>query len=227
MTPARRTSRRRTRAVDERARHDRRSALLRSAARLFDRRAYENVAIADIARGARLAKGTVYLYFDTKEALFLELVSEQLFDWSRYLAEELRRKAGGSGDRRAATVVAATLAERPQLVRLLALLHVVLERNADAALLLRVKRRFLEALAEPAQLLEEALDLEAGAGVRLLLWMHALIVGLAQMSEPSATLSKVLDQDAALHVFRRDFRVELEAALVALFSGIREVGGLA
>jgi AcrR family transcriptional regulator len=47
----------------------RRTELLDAAARLFQRDGYEAVTVAAIAAEAGVAKGTFYLYFDSKEAL--------------------------------------------------------------------------------------------------------------------------------------------------------------
>jgi AcrR family transcriptional regulator len=190
---------------------------LAAAERLFAARDYEEVAVAEIASAARLAKGTVYLYFGTKEELFLELVSRQLVAWTTQLTENLRGERSAS---QAARVVASTLAERPVLLRLLALLHVVLERNVDAGLMSAFKHRLLELIAQPAQMLENVLGLSPGRGIQVLLWMHGLIVGLSQMANPSPVLAGVLNRDEALRVFRLDFQSEFEAALAALFRGV-------
>src|SRR5262245_961367 len=60
---------------------ERRQAILDAAWQLFQKTSYEAVTVASVARRAGLAKGTVFLYFKTKEALFLALLVEQLQDW--------------------------------------------------------------------------------------------------------------------------------------------------
>ena len=49
----------------------RRVALLNAAARLFSERDLDALTMADVARATGLAKGTVYLYFPSKEELLL------------------------------------------------------------------------------------------------------------------------------------------------------------
>ncbi len=71
----------RTRACSNSAKEERRSAILKAAAHLFSVREYREVSIDDVARGAGLAKGTVYLYFKTKETLFLELCADAFRGW--------------------------------------------------------------------------------------------------------------------------------------------------
>src|SRR3982074_3906097 len=48
---------------------DKRSAILRAAIRVFANNGYFNSKVADIAREAGVADGTVYLYFKSKEEI--------------------------------------------------------------------------------------------------------------------------------------------------------------
>ena len=52
----------------------RRSAILAAALEEFTARGYEGARLDDVAKRAGVAKGTIYLYFADKEALFQELV---------------------------------------------------------------------------------------------------------------------------------------------------------
>ncbi|TAF98977.1 MAG: TetR/AcrR family transcriptional regulator [Burkholderiales bacterium] len=62
----------RARAVDSVDKEARRTAILDAAERLFSER-HELTNVADVAAEAGLAKGTVYLYFATKEDIYLAL----------------------------------------------------------------------------------------------------------------------------------------------------------
>jgi AcrR family transcriptional regulator len=53
---------------------DRREAILAAALDEFSARGFANARLDDVARRAGVAKGTIYLYFRDKEALFQELV---------------------------------------------------------------------------------------------------------------------------------------------------------
>jgi AcrR family transcriptional regulator len=63
-------SRRRSAASPE----ERRAAILAAALEEFTARGYEGARLDDVAKRADVAKGTIYLYFADKEALFQELV---------------------------------------------------------------------------------------------------------------------------------------------------------
>ena len=201
------------------AKLERHAALLAAGARLFAERDYAEVGIAGIAREAGLAKGTVYLYFPTKEALFLELLLDQLGGWLDALSQGFAPRPGG--DRRAAFArrVARSFEGRPTLLRLLAILHTVLEQNVDGPTALRFKLGLAERMAGPARVLEERLELRRGDGIRLLLRAHALTVGLAQMSRPAPCVLDAIRADPRLAAFEIDFARELEAALGAMLRG--------
>jgi AcrR family transcriptional regulator len=57
---------------------DRRARLLDAAFTVFGRNGLANARLEDIAHLAGVAKGTIYLYFDSKEALFVALVHDAL-----------------------------------------------------------------------------------------------------------------------------------------------------
>src|SRR6266542_2715469 len=72
---------------------DKRAAILRAATRVFARNGYFNSKVADIARAADVADGTVYLYFKSKEeilhSIFDQTVAEAVAA-GRKLIEKLR-----------------------------------------------------------------------------------------------------------------------------------------
>ncbi len=53
-----------------------RARLLKAAEELWSRRGYDETTIADVAKRARVAIGTVYYHFPDKRALLLELINE-------------------------------------------------------------------------------------------------------------------------------------------------------
>jgi AcrR family transcriptional regulator len=73
-----------------------RPALLDAAERLLMRYGYRRMTVDDLAREAKIGKGTVYLHFDSKEEVALAVVnlwSERVFDRLRVLAAEARPPA--------------------------------------------------------------------------------------------------------------------------------------
>ncbi len=67
----------RTKRANEQ-RESRRAAILRGALRVFGRKGYHQTHVADIIKAAGIARGTFYLYFEGKSAIFLELLDQML-----------------------------------------------------------------------------------------------------------------------------------------------------
>jgi AcrR family transcriptional regulator len=74
-SPQRKAARGRSTATQRDARKgERREAILAAALDEFSARGFAAARLDDVAKRAGVAKGTIYLYFDDKEALFQELV---------------------------------------------------------------------------------------------------------------------------------------------------------
>lgn len=213
----------RLRARNEEDKLARREAILAVACRSLGRRQFARVTMAEIADRCGLAKGTLYLYFGTKEELFLAALELELAAWFDAVAGELLAK-GRTDPRTFAELVARTLAARETLVDLLPLLHTVLEQNIDAETALRFKRMLRDKLVAGAAVVERALPLAHGDGVRLLLRTHALVVGLRQMSDPPPAIAEVLARPE-LHPLQIDFATELTESLTALVRGMISANG--
>lgn len=67
----------RARAVTDEAKEQRREAILSAAKRVFAKSGYHATTIADVARAARISYGSVYWYFDSKDALFQALMDSE------------------------------------------------------------------------------------------------------------------------------------------------------
>src|SRR5688572_11769799 len=72
---------RKTRARKEEDKQAKREQILAAAAKLFTRMPFEDIKVERIAEACGFAKGTVYLYFPSKEELFLELYERELDAW--------------------------------------------------------------------------------------------------------------------------------------------------
>lgn len=195
----------------------RRDALLTAGRELLAREAYPSVTMSAVAATAGLAKGTTYLYFPTKEALFLALLREELGAWFDRVAVGLP-----TGDEPAsvAAFVARTLAAEPLLLRLLGLLHLTLEANVDADVVRPWKLWLASRLADVGAALEAAVpSLPKGQGTVAILHLHALTVGLSQMATTTAIVDGVL-AEPGLTRLRVDFEPHLAAAFGALLRGM-------
>ena len=208
----------RRRARSDEARAARRDDILDAAAHLFAEGRVRDLRMVDVARAAGLAKGTLYLYFPTKEALFLGLLDRDLGLWADALAADLAALGPATPDA-VAEAIATSLVERPRLTRLLGLLHSDLEQNLAPETALDFKRALLEGTAALGAMVEQCLSLPPGEGGRVLLRAHALVVGLRQMADPPPLIADVLARPE-MAPLRVDFADELRLSLAALLRGL-------
>jgi AcrR family transcriptional regulator len=70
----------------------RRSEILAAAGKVFASKGLESARMEDIARVAKLAKGTLYLYFESKDAIYEAVVLEALGKLAALTAEHVGRE---------------------------------------------------------------------------------------------------------------------------------------
>ncbi len=171
------------RARNSEDKEQRRIVLRDAALSLFAEVPFHAVRMADVAERAKLAKGTVFLYYPTKEALFLDLLETRLFGWLDRLEGELEAGRGPYSVARFARVVRQLVESDAMLVRLLVLLSGVIEQNVEVDAVVAFKQRLAVRLGAIGSLLERRLAfLAPGDGARILLRVNALVVGLHPMS---------------------------------------------
>ncbi|MGE5335525.1 MAG: TetR family transcriptional regulator [Nitrososphaerota archaeon] len=199
----------------------RRQAILDAAWEMFQATPYDALAMASVAEQIGLAKGTMYLYFATKEELFLALAEREMSAWFDEVAARLSEERPRWDIPDTVGILCATLDARPGLTRLLAILSTVLEQNIDLESAIRFKRMVLAHMLQIGALLERRLPfLAPGEGMRVLLRAHALIVGLRHLADPAPVIREALRQPD-LAPFNISFADELAASVTALLWGMR------
>lgn len=198
----------------------RRAAILAAARGLFLADSHQLPSAARIAEAAGLAKGTVYLYFRTKEEIFVALLSEEL---GSLLAEAAAvfDAAADQGEAVLARFIdhfVAYLDAHPELLRLDAMAYSVLEQNLSDEQLRAFKLDLTHALARAGTAVDRALGLPAGRGGSLLLRSYALTRGLWQSLDYPCKLRTLL-ADPVFALLRPDFRTELPHALAEYWRG--------
>ncbi|GAB4557853.1 MAG: TetR family transcriptional regulator [Haliangiales bacterium] len=198
----------------------RRRDIMQAALALLDTRRFPEIKMIDIARQAGLAKGTLFLYFPTKEALFLSILEVELEAW----LEDLNRHFDDDGrdwnNTRVARLFVDTLVTRDRLTRLLTLVSSVLEHNVDLARVVAFKSKLVAMLAPTGARIETRLSfLGAGDGVMLLLRVYALVVGVRQLCDPGDIARQAL-QRPELRSLAIDFEQELGVMCHALLAGL-------
>ncbi|MGX9687872.1 TetR/AcrR family transcriptional regulator [Deinococcus wulumuqiensis] len=186
----------------------RRDEILRAAERLWLSTSYADLSMNQIAREARLAKGTLYLYFDTKEELFLALLHEYLQTWFQHFNDLLGARQPRTPSEMTATLIVA-LEGQDHLRRLLLLLSTVLRSHLSPEVEADFRRDMHQLLQQTVHRMPYTPDINR----QILIHCYALAVGWQQMAaapeQVSASETASCEGDTA-------FRLALEAIIERL-----------
>ncbi len=200
----------------------RRQLLLDVATGLLNRTSYNEINMSTIAKAAGLAKGTIYLYFRSKEELFLAIFEDQLKGWFTEINAGLKGASPKGDIRNIVNLFCKSLLKRPMLTQLLPILHTILEQNIQYDVALRFKRNLLEIVLQTGEMIESnLLFLKAGEGVFVCLRVYAIILGIQQLTNNAPVIKEVIANEPDMKVFELDFMSELETTIMILLKGMK------
>jgi AcrR family transcriptional regulator len=171
-----------------------------------------------VATAAGLAKGTVYLYFPSKEEMLLALHERHVtlyFAALMALLDATRR----AGFDEVWAVTRDKLIRVPGYLPLTSRCFGLMDRDipTEAAIAFKIRVGRLLTVAG-AGLERHFAALRKGQGVALLQHSYGLIVGLWQLLHPIERFDTEMER-VELAMFRRDYEREVEQALRALWGG--------
>jgi AcrR family transcriptional regulator len=214
------------RARNQEQREARRQAILGAAAAMLAEMAVAEITLNELSRRAGLAKSNVLRYFESREAVLLELLDSAWQEWLVQLDRDLQvavdaaAPADGRGGQLAAAL-AASLASRPMLCDLISAQAAVLERNVSPQVAARYKRASIAAITALGILMlggvpelgeQDAIRL-AGVTVMMTgaLWPH---------TQPSAAMLAAYAAEPDLAAMRLDFGATLGEVLEVMTAGL-------
>src|SRR5260221_3456783 len=150
------------RARTEQQRTERRQSILHTAATMLDEMPVSAMSVNELSRRVGLAKSNVLRYFESREAVLLELLAHAAGEFLMEITEALPARVDQSAPKaRRVQAVAAGLATsfaaHPLLCTLLSVQAGVLEHNVTMEVALRYKRAARDSLVGLAALLQRQL----------------------------------------------------------------------
>ena len=154
----------------------RRQQILYAAAALFQEVGYEGFSVALLASKAGVVKGTLYLYFKTREEVFLALYDQSLNRMSEAFIAQL---TPGISDGAFCELLYEVAFGDSLYVPLQARLEKVIEHNVSINSLIASKRNFLTQVGHIAAATATAIDLDHAQAIEFIKTLGVLIVGVA------------------------------------------------
>lgn len=189
---------------------DRRDELLGVAATMFGSVPYAKITMAEVAQRAGLAKGTVYLYFASKEELFLGVLEKLLFAWHDALDQRLDAARGEISADQLVEILALRSPGSRTLTGLIAIVSGVLEHNVSAEVAARYKPQLWSHMMKTGAKLEAKWPhFRDGEGFQFLGHLALFIIGGRQLADLPPVVLQVIDT-FNLEGFRVDFDTQLD-----------------
>jgi len=148
--------------------------------------------MAQLAKKTGVAKGTLYLYFQTREELFLTLYEHSLIRWSQVFIAEL--SGALTGQAYAQLLYQTALADGVFLPLLIRLVHVI-EHNVAIPRLIESKRVFIQQVEIVAQRSATALRLSTAQASEVVKTMGVLLIGATQTDQSPSLDNEALPAD--------------------------------
>jgi AcrR family transcriptional regulator len=175
----------------------RRAAILDAAVAMLRERPISDISLRELSERIGLAKSNVLRYFDSREAIFLEVLDQVWGDWLDALEAEFDTLTAPADGYRREVEVAATLAAAlirdPLLCELLAAMAGVLERNISVDFARAFKQRARVSSERAEALVRRRLPALSEAGAAQFVGSAAvLLAGLWPHAHPTEAVATVM-----------------------------------
>jgi len=224
MTASQLKSRRRirTRAVAAEDKELRRGAIVAAAHALVHRDPSASFSVDELARRAGLAKGTLYLYFGSREEVLLTLHVQQSHEVFDVIERALAQPNADA--RKVLAAGMAYLRTHPEFYPLASNCRSMLDTNISETAALAFKIAIANRLAPIGERIEALYPgLAPGEGAALLMNSYAFIIGLWQQADTPVVLRAAMRRPE-MAIFRIDFEKQLTAALLDLWESAERRG---
>ncbi|MEU9348418.1 TetR/AcrR family transcriptional regulator [Streptomyces sp. NPDC048278] len=211
------------RARTDEQRSERRRQILDAADAMLTEMTVAELSLSALSRRVCLAKANVLRYFESREAVLLELLETQVADWVAELERETVPTGGGSRGRgeRLADLLAVSMARRPVLCDLFSSQAAVLEHNISAETATRHKHAARKSLGNLTALAARYLP-ELGDDGASALVETTLLTAMAAWpcSRPPQAVLAAYASDPALAAMRIGFTDTLRRTAEVTASGL-------
>ncbi|MFE2599447.1 TetR family transcriptional regulator [Streptomyces sp. NPDC059396] len=212
------------RARSEEQREVRRRVILDTAAAMLDEMPVGEVSLNELSRRVGLAKSNVLRYFESREAILLELLDRAWKQWMTDLPEQLSKGVGARAPlnertEQFATVLTDSLSGRRVLCDLLSSQAGVLEHNVSPEVAARYKRAAVANVDTLATLARSYLPKLGDRAPELAAAMIMVIGAVWTHARPSKAMVTAYEADPDLAVLRMDFASSLRQVLATLTAG--------
>lgn len=116
----------------------RKEEIINACEKLYQTMSFKDITLKEIGKETSFSRTSIYNYFQTKEEIFLALLKREYDAWIRELCEAMESEETMTDDQ-IADVLARTLDNHRQLLKIMSMNHYDLEENSRMELLVEFK----------------------------------------------------------------------------------------
>lgn len=116
----------------------RKEEIINACEKLYQTMSFKDITLKEIGKETSFSRTSIYNYFQTKEEIFLALLKREYDAWIRELCEAMESKETMTDDD-IADILARTLDNHRQLLKIMSMNHYDLEENSRMELLVEFK----------------------------------------------------------------------------------------
>ena len=103
---------------------------------------YDEINIKEIAKSTSICRSNIYNYYETKDEIFLDILKKEYLLWMEDMDRRMREDKDG-GRESYCRILAETAGRHPQLLKLISMNYIAIERNCSLEKLTAFKRELL------------------------------------------------------------------------------------
>ncbi len=184
--------------------------------------------VTRVARRVGLSKGTLYLYFSSKEELFFSVFESRVEEWVRSIETVLGERMADIGIIDLSRALTGYAAENPLVIKLGTITKSFIQNNIDANIIYDCDKRIVTLVDMAAGVISERFSfITRKQASQMLARGYALTLGLWQvLDRPPAVSSRLLDEgiDMFMPEFEKNIVETTEIFLNGYLRYLKETG---
>lgn len=200
---------------------ERKKEILLSAEKLFliNNGDLNNISVDSIVKGSGISKGTFYLYFKTKEEVYLDLLEEKFDEWFISMKKGFRELDRNPTPEQISNALTNYIIDHDYFIKLFVISNIIIEKNIESERLFNYKIKILSLIQELGEIVESRVTtIQIGQGSILLMRSYGIALGIWQVVDVPQKTRELFDK--GLSFFHMDYKNELKETIKNFWNGI-------
>ena len=181
--------------VSEEEKQQREQFIIEKAIEMFETLNFSEITMNALAKKCHLAKGTLFVYFQTKETLFAKLLYKEYSEWGIHELEDLRQHSTFTKDSYKKFIMNQTrylLKERMRMIRLVSMKRSIINENIAPEMLAEEIEGLNKIVRMLSKITERKTDfLTEDRIYNLYMARHVIIIGAYELATSAYNIEKL------------------------------------